>query len=201
MIRDLPIADTHHINSLKMDLPAGWLTQSDFISSPKSMVPTSYLTEFKKAAGRLDGDLLTQKKLNLEVGVWLESVVLRLQKSAWANKPFQQPQSDAGIFFSIWLNDKAVKENKILYNIHALKLRQLKGYKIASREFAAAFRAKFRRFEQHWPNIRVDFGPLTLMQGWERLEPANLQEDIFKLAGCFLEMDTLIDDLLDHYIK
>jgi len=48
------------------------------------MTPDFYLTEFKRAADKLDGNLLAQKKLNIEVGVWLESVVLRLQKKAWA---------------------------------------------------------------------------------------------------------------------
>ncbi len=163
------------------------------------MVPDIYLTEFKKAAGRLDGRLLAQKKMEVEVGVWLESVVLRLQKSAWANKPYERPQSDAAIFFSVWVSDKAVKEHKIFYNIHALKLRQLQGYKIASREFATAFRARFKPFEHRWPNVKTDFGPLTLMEGWEKPDRTTIEEDVFRIAGRFLEIDSLIDELLVRY--
>jgi len=163
------------------------------------MAPTLYLTDFKKAANHLDKNLTATKKLEIEVVVWLESVVLRLQKKGWANTPYEKPQSNASIFFSIWLNNKGVKENKIYYNIHALKLRQLQGYKITSREFAAAFRAKFQRFEQHWPNVSVDFGPLTLMEGWVRLDTATLAEDVFTLASKFLTIDSLIDELLDDY--
>lgn len=163
------------------------------------MTATLYLADFKIAANHLDKNLLTTKKLEIEVGVWLESVVLRLQKKTWANKPYERPQTDAAIFFSIWLGDKGIKENKIYYNIHALKLRQLQGYKITSREFASAFRVKFKRFEKHWPNVRVDFGPLTLMEGWVRLDTGALAEDVGKLAGKFLEIDGLIDELLDGY--
>jgi hypothetical protein len=163
------------------------------------MVAASYLAAFKKAAGKMDENLLAKKKLEIETGIWLESVVLRLQKSAWANKPYERPQSDTAIFFSIWLHDKTIKENKIFYNIHALKLRQLKGYKITSREFAAAFRSRFKPYAHQWPNVSVDFGPQTLMEGWEKLDTANIQEDVFKIASRFLEIDTLIDDLLDGY--
>ena len=163
------------------------------------MGQTLYLAEFEQAASKLDRNLLAARKLEIEVGVWLESVVLRLQKKAWANKPYERPQTDAAIFFSIWLNDKEIKENKIYYNIHALKLRQLQGYKITSREFASAFRKKFKRFEKHWPNVRVDFGPQTLMEGWVRLDTGALAEDVGKLAGRFLEIDGLIDELLDGY--
>ncbi|HEY4149444.1 MAG TPA: hypothetical protein VGM41_10965 [Chitinophagaceae bacterium] len=163
------------------------------------MAPTLYLNDFQRAARRLDRNLLAQKKLEIELGVWLESVVLRLQKSAWANKPYERPQSGAAIFFSVWINEKAVKENKILYNIHALKLRQLQGYKIASREFATAFRARFKPFEPHWPNVKTDLGPLTLMEGWEKLDRTDIGEAVFRIASKFLEIDHLVDELLEQY--
>ena len=135
-----------------------------------NMDTTFYLSEFEKAAGSLDAGLLAQKGLDVEVGVWLGSVVLRMHKKAWANKPFERPQSDAAIFFSIWLNEKDVKPSRLFYNIHALKLRQLRGYKITSRDFAADFRAGFKPFARHWPNVSVDFGPLNLMEGWTTLD-------------------------------
>jgi hypothetical protein len=69
-----------------------------------NMDTSFYLSEFEKAARELDGGLLSQKGLDVEVGVWLGSVVLRMHKKTWANKPFERPQSDTAIFFSIWLN-------------------------------------------------------------------------------------------------
>jgi hypothetical protein len=161
------------------------------------MDSTRYLEIFKIAAGQLDKDLLVEKKIELATGIVLESVFLKLYKTAWANKTPDPLTSPSRIFFSVWINDKAIKENKLLYNIHALKLRQLKGYSITSREFATEFRGKFKRFEKDWPNLSTDFGPLTLMEGWIKLNEASLQDDVLKLAKQFATIDYLIDDLLE----
>jgi hypothetical protein len=135
----------------------------------------------------------------VQTGTWLESVVLKLHKKHWANMPFETPQSGSAIFFSIWMNDKTLKEDKLFYNIHALRLRQLKGYSITSREFAENFRKKFKQYENRWPNVSVDYGPLTLMEGWIKPDPTHLQKNILELANKFLEIDFLIDDLLMKY--
>jgi hypothetical protein len=78
-------------------------------------------------------------------------------------------------------------------------LRQLNGYSITSREFAAAFRRKFKDLKDQWPNTGIDFGPQTLMQGWEKVDAGSVQDDIVGLANQFLEIDHLVDDLLDEY--
>ncbi len=158
-----------------------------------------YLNSFKNAANRPDKKLLSKKQVEVETGIWLECIVLRLQKKHWANSPYDKPHSGSSIFFSVWLNDKTIKKNKILYNIHALKLRQLKGYAITSKAFASGVRKKFKNFEHQWPNVSVDFGPQTLMQGWEKMETAHLEKTILELADKFLEIDFLIDDLLGDY--
>ncbi len=160
------------------------------------METSVYLTEFQKAANSLDKKLLATKKLETETGFWLESVVLRLQKKAWVNDLYKKPQSGAGIFFSVWVGDKTIKENKVLYNIHALKLRELQGYRIAGREFADAFRQRFKPVEHSWPNVSVNFGPLTLMEGWVALDAAPINETVYNLALQFLEIDAIIDELL-----
>jgi len=157
---------------------------------------TAYLTDFKKAAESLDAKLFAARKLEIDTGTWLESVVLRLQKKAWANDLYKKPQSGAAIFFSVWLNDKTIKEEKIFYNIHALKLRQLQGYRLTSREFSAAFRERFQPFESLWPNVSTHFGPLTLMEGWAAFDPARVKEIVYSLAVAFLEIDSIIDELL-----
>ena len=177
------------------------------------MDTSSYLSEFEKAAGSLDASLLARKGVQVEVGIWLGSVVLRMHKKAWANKPLTRPQRDTAIFFSIWVNEKGPKADRLFYNIHALKLRKLIGYKITSREFAADFRAAFKPFAPHWPNVSVDFGPLNLMEGWLPLDvvpgettteatavratPA-VAADVSALAAAFLELAPLIDNLLEQ---
>jgi hypothetical protein len=45
-------------------------------------------------------------------------------------------------------------------------------------------------------NVRpaVKFGPLTLMEGWVKIDPGNFQKEILELAGKFLEIEHLVDD-------
>lgn len=161
------------------------------------MSPHPYLPLFKAAAASLDPDLLRAKGIEVEVGEWLDSVVLRLHKPRWANKPLTQPQKEAALFFSVWIGTAAAAKQRLSYNIHALKLRQLKGYKLESRKFAEAFREEFIRVGRGWPNVRTDFGPLTLMEGWQ--EVADMQAGVAGLARKFLDIDDIIDQLLNNY--
>lgn len=159
-----------------------------------------YLKAFQMAADQLDQKLLAERGLETAVVTFGEDcVVLKLYKRSWANQ-FQDPlTAESRIFFSVWISDSAIKEQKLLYNIHALKLRKLKGYSIESRKFAAIFRADFKVFEHQWGNVRVDYGPLTLMEGWLKIDQENLQDQILKLANHFFEIAHLIDGTLAHF--
>ena len=158
---------------------------------------TYYLDKFQQASDRLDKKLLAKKQMEVAVGVYHDSVFLKLYKKAWANKVPDPLTSASRIFFSVWINDKLIQEQKIFYNIHALKLRQLNGYTITSRKFADDFRKSFRSFEHQWPNVSVQFGPLTLMEGWQKVDEKNFQKEMLELARRFLEIDYLVDDLLE----
>ena len=79
-----------------------------------------YLSLFQQAVDKLDKRLLNQKQLQVETGIWLNSVVLRLDKQHWANNPGAKPQTGPAIFFSIWIDNSNIKEDKLFYNIHAL---------------------------------------------------------------------------------
>jgi len=162
---------------------------------------TFYLNEFQKAADKLDKKLLKNKQIEVAVGVVLNSVFLKLYKKAWANKSQDPLTSTSRIFFSVWINDSAIQEQKIYYNIHAFKLRQLDGYTIKSRDFADKFRTGFKKFEKNWPNVSVKLGPLTLMEGWVKLDMKNFKDEIVKLANYFLEIEHLIDNTLKAFEK
>ena len=160
-----------------------------------------YLEKFQRAAGQLDQKLLHKKDIEVAVGVILDSVFLKLYKKSWAS-PLQDPlTAESRIFFSIWINDAAIEEQKMLYNIHALKLRHLKGYALESRKFADAFRNDFKVFEPQWPNVSVKFGPLTLMEGWVKIDLINFHDEIFMLANNFLAIAHLVDDTLVKFKK
>ena len=159
----------------------------------------SYLSTFQDAADKLDKNLLRSKSLEVAVGITLESVFLKLYKREWTNDAADPMNAKTRIFFSIWLNEKTLKSGRIYYNIHALKLRHLKGYSIASREFAETFRTAFKTYQDHWNNVSVQFGPLTLMEGWEELNKDDMETIVTKLASNFLQMDHLIDKTLETY--
>ena len=160
-----------------------------------------YLSTFQKAADQLDKKVLRKKQIEVAVGEVLNSIFLKLYKNSWTNPSKDPLTSESRIFFSIWTNDLAIEEQKIFYNIHALKLRYLKGYKIQSRQFADRFRDSFKEIDKKWENISVKFGPLTLMEGWIKLEDENVQGDILKLANDFLDVDNIIDETLAGFKK
>lgn len=155
-----------------------------------------YLDKFQESADHSDKELFAKNDLAIKVGVWLNSVVLKIQKNTWVNQSPAAKPFEESIFFSVWINDESIKENKLNYNIHALKLRQLAGYTIQSREFAAAFRVRFKAFENKWPNVNLNFGPLTLMEGWVKINDKAFENVIQKLVSQFLEIQPIIDDLL-----
>lgn len=160
-----------------------------------------YLDNFEKAAKSLDKKLLEKKDIQIQTGIWLDSVVLRLQKRHWANKPDEKPHTGSAIFMGIWVDKEAAANQKLFYNIHALRLRQLKGYKLQSRAFAMSFREKFKQFEKNWSNVSTDFAPQTLMEGWIDLDNEKIQKDILKIANNFLEIEHLIDNTLEEFKK
>ena len=155
-----------------------------------------YLEKFQKAAGQLDKRLLEQTQIEVAVVEVLHCIVIKLYKRSWANPGTDPLTSESRIFFAVWVSDPSIKEQKILYNIHAFKLRQLIGYAIESRKFANEFRAKFKPFEIQWPNVSVQYGPLTLMEGWLKIEPENMEGEILRLCNQFIRIASLVDEAL-----
>jgi hypothetical protein len=125
------------------------------------------------------------------------SHVLKLQKPEWTNDDMRNTPNRSGIFFSVWFDGDAEPVNRAKYNIHALKLRQLRGYKITSRDFAEEFRKRFRRAARHWPNVSTEFGPQTLMQGWIDVVATTFEADVVRYMNRFLEISPIIDELLE----
>lgn len=150
-------------------------------------------------------DLISQKEFNdlglkFSVETILGSVALKVYKPEWSSNPQSPLDASSRIFFSIWISDKTIEEGRLYYNIHALKLRELKGYKIQSRNFAEDFRNRFTKHQKNWNNVSVKYGPLTLMQGWCEFKQENFQQDTIKLSQSFLEISPIIDETL-HLFK
>jgi hypothetical protein len=158
-----------------------------------------FLERFEQAAGKLDKEVLARRQVEVSTGLYIDSVFLKLYKRSWASPMHDPLTAESRIFFSVWIPLHRAREGKLSYNIHAFKLRKLKGYSIESRKFADVFRAGFKKFAGEWENVSVKFGPLTLMEGWVKIDPENFQEEILALAGKFLEIEYLVDDALAKF--
>ncbi len=156
-----------------------------------------YLEKFQYAANRVDKSLLAANKLEAAFGLYQQdSAFLKLYKKSWASGGQDPLIAETRIFFSIWTNDTALKQHKLMYNIHAFKLRKLPGYTIESRKFAEIFRQLFKQFAHQWPNVSTNYGPLTLMQGWVKTGSNPLENEILNLSSNFFEIADLIEAAL-----
>jgi hypothetical protein len=158
-----------------------------------------YLQRFQNAANQIDKRLLSAKQLEVAMVLYGDAVVLKLYKRSWANPQQNALTAETRIFFSVWINDPSIPSEKLFYNIHALKLRKLPGYKIESRKFADYFRTRFEEFKHRWPNVDLNLGPLTLMEGWIKTDLDQLENETIHLCNNFLEIEHLIDNTLDHF--
>ncbi|WP_157544031.1 hypothetical protein [Mucilaginibacter paludis] len=158
-----------------------------------------YLDKFQKTATGLNKHYFDSAGLHFKVGEWLGCAVLKIQKPSWCNKPPEGKPFERSIFFSIWVSAEGIQHNRLYYNIHALKLRELNQYKIQSREFAQAFRNRLGPYAINWPNLSTNYGPLTLMQGWVELD--KLEEEVPKLCYSFKPIAIIIDELLTERKK
>jgi len=156
-----------------------------------------YLACFKEVADAIPAGQLNNTQMEIAVGEYQNCVFLKVFKTAWANPSADILTSPSRIFFSIWVDPD--NDTQLFYNIHALKLRHLNGHKIQSRKFADVFRTAFKPFENEWPNVSTNFGPLTLMQGQVNRHPDTLNETVHELSLSFIKIAHLIDRTLSVF--
>ncbi|REC60031.1 hypothetical protein DRF65_22845 [Chryseobacterium pennae] len=160
-----------------------------------------YLNKFHLAITEVLKEKLENNKLDVSVDTVLDSVALKVFKPEWSSDLNSPLDAIGRIFFSIWINDKTIQEGRMYYNIHALKLREFKKQALSSRKFAQDFRNEFRKYQKDWPNVNIEFGPLTLMQGWVDLKEDNIQGNIEELVQNFFKISSIIDTVLERYKK
>ncbi|MDN3694366.1 hypothetical protein QWZ06_19795 [Chryseobacterium tructae] len=160
-----------------------------------------YLNEFHSAITEDLVKKLENNGLKLSVMTILDSVALKVYKPEWSSDVNSPLDAVGRIFFSIWVNDTTIREERMYYNIHALKLRELKNYRLSSRKFAQDFRNEFMEYQKDWPNVNIQYGPLTLMQGWVDLKPDHILENTHELIQNFLNISFIIDNALEQYKK
>jgi hypothetical protein len=116
------------------------------------------LEVFAQVADRARSSL-QRKHLEVAVGSWRDSSVLKVQKRSWAESPLESGSASIGVFFSVWVAEEDLRKKRACYNIHALRMRSLRAYSLQSREFASAFRARLNPQKKAWPEVS---GPTVL---------------------------------------
>ena len=102
-------------------------------------------------------------------------------------------ETTVGIFFCAWVSPELLEDDNFAYNIHSLKQRELPGYNLASREFANNFRTNVESRVVSWPNIRMDYGPLTLLEGRDLCEIDTFDKKVENRISDFVEIHEEID--------
>jgi hypothetical protein len=161
-----------------------------------------YQAAFEKARERILG--FSGAGWLCKTGLWPapetpKCLVLNLLKPHWTSDSPDVISNTCGIFFSAWIDvdvGSSRPNRRLRYNIHALKLRGMPGYKLESRKFAEEFRSGFDAVRLPWPNLTLDHGPQTLMEGFVEVAAPSCEAELVGLAMRFDPVAPLIDQLL-----
>jgi hypothetical protein len=152
-----------------------------------------FLREFQKIKSTYEKADSGKSGLVCVTGVFEECPYVRLHRESWLCRP-------AEIFFSVWTDKDSERSGRLHYNIHAFKLREFKFHVITSRNFADSFRKAFKTLAKSWPNVRIDYGPLNLMEGWVEYRETSFESDVLGLMNQFSGIAPVIDRLLEERI-
>jgi ankyrin repeat protein len=189
---DLSIRDTQFEGT-----PAGWAQHGGhpelaaWLSAQEKPSVKSVLAALQQVAVEMAPELEKHQLLSL-TGEWLNSSALKIQKAHWTDGAGHQT------FFSVWADAKDLKKGRFKYNIHALKMRLLPGYRMSADDFASGFRERFTKAGGNWPNVKTDYGPQTLMEGWMPFDVKTFRDDVTGLVNGFIAIHGIIDDLLEE---
>ena len=126
-----------------------------------------------------------------------EDSYLYIAKKHWTNRFDLEREATIGVFFCVWVSPELVEKQEYAYNIHSKQLHKLPTYKLASREFANEFPKIVKTRVSSWPNIRMDYGPITLLEGRGTLELGSFKETIEERISEFVGIHAQIDKLLE----
>lgn len=161
----------------------------------------SYLKSFRKAQRQITTDARFDDAWVCKTGLWPEAAatqaaVFKLHKRHWSPDLEEVIGNKTGIFFSVWVDEVVIAKGGLHYNLHALKLRQLPGYRLESRKFAAAFRDAAAPMLADWSEVETDFGPQTLFQGFVSCPQERVEMVTVELAWKFVLLAEVVDGLV-----
>jgi hypothetical protein len=155
-----------------------------------------YLDSFTTLKSERAAEFQTQHGLTIKTGEGLGAAILKLLKPSWTTDGPGEILNTNGLFFGIWVDAECEAKGIARYNLHAKKLRFIKGEAFAAREFARTFRAQGKDELAGWPNWSYPKGPITLFQGHIPLDANTLHAETSKLMDRFATLTPFLDRLL-----
>jgi hypothetical protein len=156
----------------------------------------SYLDVFNAIKSERSAEFQAQHGLTLKTGEALGAAILKLLKPSWTTDGSDNILNTNGLFFGVWIDAECEAKGIARYNLHAKKLRMIKGEKFAAREFARAFRAQAKDELAGWPNWSYPKGPITLFEGHIPLDRTTLHADTAKLMDRFAALTPFLEKLM-----
>jgi hypothetical protein len=155
-----------------------------------------YLEIFNAVKAEREYGLQWQHKLSIKTGEGLGAALLKVIKPSWTIDAPEELLNTNGLFFSVWVDPACEAKGLARYNLHAKKLRAIKGETFAARDFARRFRANAKSELSAWPNLVYPVGPITLFEGHVQLDLNTLQAETTQLVDRFVKLTPMIDQML-----
>lgn len=159
----------------------------------------AYLEIFNQLKSERASEFQGKHGLVIKTGEGLGAAILKLLKPAWTTDGPAEILNSNGLFFSIWVDAECETKGIARYNLHAKKLRYIKGVNFAAREFARAFRVRGQDELVNWPNLSFPKGPITLFQGHVPLSIATLHADTSALMDRFAALCPFVEQELTEF--
>jgi hypothetical protein len=135
-----------------------------------------------------------QHGLEIKTGEALGAAILKVLKPSWTTDSTGDILNTNGVFFSVWVDAECEAQSIARYNLHAKKLRFIKGEKFATREFARGFRVQAQDEVASFPNWKYPKGPITLFEG--HIDLNNLHTETEALLIKFEKLVPVLDEML-----
>jgi hypothetical protein len=155
-----------------------------------------YLEIFNAVKAEQAAGLKWQHKLTIKTGEGLGAVLLKVINPSWTTDAPEALLNSNGLFFGVWVDAACEAKGVARYNLHAKKLRFIKGTNFAARDFARAFRFKAKSALADWPNCTYPIGPITLFEGHVPLDVTTLHAETTKLVERFVALTPLLEKML-----
>ncbi len=132
--------------------------------------------------------------LVIKTGEGLGAAILKLLKPSWTTDAPSDLLNTNGLFFGVWVDAECEAKGIARYNLHAKKLRAIKGDGFPARQFVRSFRAAADLTD--WPNVNFPKGPITLFEGHVTLDVNTLKSETSTLMDRFAKLVPTLERVL-----